>query len=224
MNPLLDNQTTTTRSIEEVTPVQRAVAGLAFCTSGFALVIHILTGSPLLLALALVGLVALLGVAVVTASSPANRVRLRRLLGKGVIVGLVGTAAYDGARWILVQAGGLELSPFEAFPLFGRALIGADRSGLAVEIAGIAYHLVNGVSFGVAFVIWFGHRSWWWGILFALGLEAFMLALYPGWLDPNSIAELTQVSMVGHFAYGATLGLTAKLLGASFDGSQPAAT
>ena len=182
-------------------PVQRAAAGLAFTTSGIALVIHILTGSPLLLALALVGLVALLTLAVSISATAESQTNLRRLLGRGLLVGLIGTAAYDGARWVLMKVGGLELSPFDAFPLFGRALIGEDRTGLAVEVAGIAYHLLNGVSFGIAFVIWFGHRSWWWGILFALGLEAFMLALYPGWLDPASIAELTQISIAVSYTH-----------------------
>lgn len=184
----------------------RAVAGAACCLSGAALVVHILTGSPLWLALTGLGFAASLSVAVVAVNEPSALGRLRALVGRGLVVGVAGTAVYDASRWLLVQAGGLELSPFEALPLFGQALLGEDRTGLLVTVAGIAYHLVNGIAFGVAYVIWFGDRRWWWGIAFAFGLEAFMLALYPGWLDPASIAELTQVSLVGHVAYGATLG------------------
>lgn len=190
----------------------RLVAGAACCISGAALVVHILTGSPLWLALAGFGFAASLAVVVVTAGDPRARKQLGWLAKRGIVVGLVGTAVYDASRWILVQVGGLQLSPFEALPLFGQALLGESREGLLVTIAGVGYHVLNGVAFGVAYTIWFGRRSWWWGIVFALGLEAFMLALYPGWLDPRSIAELTQVSMVGHFAYGAALGLTATRL------------
>ena len=190
----------------------RLVAGAACCISGAALVVHILTGSPLWLALAGFGFAASLAVVVVTAGDPRARKQLAWLAKRGIVVGLVGTAVYDASRWVLVQVGGLELSPFEALPLFGQALLGESREGLLVTIAGIGYHVLNGVAFGVAYTIWFGRRRWWWGIVFALGLEAFMLALYPGWLDPRSIAELTQVSMVGHFAYGAALGLTATRL------------
>jgi hypothetical protein len=195
------------------------VAGAACCISGAALVVHILTGSPLWLALAAFGFAGSMGVAVVAVNEPGAVARLRHLAGRGVIVGVVGTAAYDVSRWILVQVGGLELSPFEALPLFGQALLGEDRTGLLVTVAGVGYHLVNGIAFGVAYVIWFGHRPWWTGIIFALGLEAFMLALYPGWLDPASIAELTQVSMVGHFVYGGTLGLMTSWLIKSPDAS-----
>ncbi len=195
-----------------VTTRVRLVAGAACCISGVALVVHILTGSPLWLVLAGLGFAASMAVAVVAANDRSSWAGLRTLVSRGVVVGLVGTAAYDASRWLLVQLGGMRLSPFEALPLFGQALLGQSREGLLVTVAGIGYHLLNGVAFGTAYVIWFGRRAWWWGIVFALGLEAFMLALYPGWLDPASIAELTQVSLVGHFAYGATLGLTARRL------------
>ncbi len=190
----------------------RIVAGAACCVSGAALLVHILTGSPLWLALAGLGFAASMAVAVVAVNEPRALDRLRGLVARGLVVGLAGTAVYDASRWLLVQVGGLELSPFEALPLFGRALFGEDRSGLLVTGGGVAYHLLNGVAFGVAYVIWFGDRRWWWGVAFAFGLEAFMLAVYPGWLDPASIAELTQVSVVGHVAYGATLGLLASWL------------
>lgn len=197
---------------DALTSRQRIVGGAAFCSTGVALVIHILTGSPLWLVLGLVSLIAVLGVVVSHSHFDSVRSTLGPLLRRGVVVGVAGTAVYDASRWVLVQVGGLELSPFEALPFFGQALLGTDTEGWAASVAGIAYHLANGVTFGVAFVIWFGRRSWWWGIVFALGLEVFMLALYPGWLDVRSVGELTQVSLVGHFAYGATLGLTSRLL------------
>lgn len=141
----------------------RLAGGAVCCTSGGALVLHVLTGSPLWLGLATVGFATsvLLAVAIVAGgidvrASP----ELRRLLGRASIVGLVATTAYDVARWILVQLGGMQVSPFEALPLFGQALLGSDSDGLAVQTAGIAYHLLNGVAFAMAYVIWLGHRHW----------------------------------------------------------------
>ena len=115
---------------------------------------------------------------------------------------------YDASRWLLVQATPLSASPFEALPLFGQALIG-DAAGATV--LGIAFHLVNGVAFGTAYTLWFGERGVVAGVVFAFVLEGFMLALYPGWLDPRSIAELTSISLLGHVAYGLALGGLAPL-------------
>lgn len=190
----------------------RLVAGAVCCTSGVALVVHILTGSPLWLALTGVGFAGSLAIAAAGSAAPQARRRLVALAKRGAVVGMFGTAAYDIARWLLVKVGALQLSPFDALPLFGRALLGAGSSGLATQMAGIGYHVLNGVAFGMAYIIWFGRRRWFWGIWFALGLEAFMLAMYPGWLDPVSMAEFTQVSLFGHLAYGTTLGVMARVL------------
>lgn len=197
------------RAPESLKPATRLLAGATMCSSGAALVVHIFTGSPLWLGLAIIGFAGAMAVAVAASTNPGAWSHLRQLAKRGVVVGLIGTAAYDLSRWMLVQLGGMELSPFEALPLFGQAILGEGATGPATEILGTGYHLINGVAFGVAYVVWFGRRKWWWGIIFALGLEAFMLAIYPGWLDPRSIAELTQVSLVGHVAYGSTLGLVA---------------
>lgn len=63
------------------------------------------------------------------------------------------------------------------------------------------------MAFGCAYTVWFGHRRWPWGIAFALGLEAFMLAIYPGWLDLRTLQEFTTMSVLGHLVYGSVLGL-----------------
>jgi hypothetical protein len=41
-----------------------------------------------------------------------------------------------------------------------------------------------------------------------MGLEAAMLAIYPGWLDLEAVMkEFVAVSVLGHIAYGTTLGM-----------------
>jgi hypothetical protein len=64
--------------------------------------------------------------------------------------------------------------------------------------------------FAVAYTILFGTVGWWAGILWALGLEALMLSVYPGWLNPQPFGEFVSVSMLGHVAYGTVVGSLAR--------------
>lgn len=183
------------------------VAGAAFLTTGLALVVHVLVGIPLPLVLATAVLaLAVLG-AVLHRDRPASwwgdhadTIRI------GVLAGIVSTVAYDLSRWLLVWAADLPSSPYAAFPFFGRAIVGSDAPDTVVAWTGTAFHLVNGIVFATAYTIWFGRRPWWTGILFGLGLEVAMLAIYPGWLDIRAIGEFTSISVLGHVCYGATLG------------------
>lgn len=186
-------------------------SGAVFLASGAALVVYILTGAPMALVL---GLLVLAGGVVVALTVWGDPVRRRRWLARvrlGIPVGLVATVCYDLSRWALVEVAGFTASPFVAFPLFGQALVGDGGSGPLTAL-GVGFHLLNGIAFGIAYTVWFGHRPFWVGILFALGLEAFMLAIYPGWLDMRTIGEFTQMSMLGHVAYGSALGLMARAL------------
>ncbi len=188
------------------------VGGGVFLSSGASLVLYVLTGAPLALVLGVLAVAGGAALAVTVLSAPDSR---REWVGRvlvGIPTGLLATAVYDGSRWLLVQVASMESSPFAALPLFGQALLSGMPDPTARLLAGLAFHLLNGVAFGVAYTVWFGRRPFWVGILFALGLEAFMLAIYPGWLDPRSVAELTQISLVGHLAYGTTLGLLAPAL------------
>jgi hypothetical protein len=183
-------------------------SGAVFLASGAALVVYILTGAPLALVL---GVLVVLGGIVVGVLIWGDEERRRMWLSRvvvGVPAGLVATACYDASRWLLVEVGGFSASPFAAFPLFGQALAGGPGDGSRTAI-GVAFHLLNGTAFGIAYTVWFGHRPFWTGVLFAFVLEAFMLSLYPGWLDIRSIREFTQMSVLGHVVYGTALGLLA---------------
>lgn len=188
------------------------VGGGVFLVSGISLVVHILTDAPLAVVLSLLALGGGMAAAVTLSTRPAARARWRRLVGVGVVVGLVATVAYDLSRWLLVQVAGFHTSPFKALPFFGEALLGSMGGPTARTVAGIAFHLLNGCAFGVAYTVWFGERHPAWGVGFAMALEAFMLALYPGWLDVRSIQELTSISLLGHVAYGVTLAGMARCL------------
>jgi hypothetical protein len=199
----------------------QALAAAIFFASGASLVVHILTDAtlPAVLGALLVGGAVLLARAT---SDPEARARVVPLLRAGVVGGLVSTAVYDAARYGLMAGLGLHVSPFKALPYFGSALIGVEPHSTASWVAGVAFHLTNGVCFGIGYTVLAGRRSPLWAVGFGLGLEAFMLALYPRWLQIEAMKEFTQMSLLGHVAYGLSLGLVTNALLPGRAGDDPA--
>jgi hypothetical protein len=184
-----------------------------FLASGAALLVYILAGLSLLwtfLALAAAGVLVLL--AVVPRLAPPRRRRIVRRLLIGAGAGLVATVAYDAVRLGLVQFAGLQLNPFEAWRLFGVALTGPEQSHLVHMVTGTAFHVGNGIAFGTAYTVAFGHRGPWAGVAWAFVLEAFMVSVYPGWLGLKALDEFLSVTITGHVAYGLVLGGLARSL------------
>jgi hypothetical protein len=179
--------------------------------SGVALIVSLGTGAPLWTPLlAAVGAATLLVAFRWSHATSVDRARLARQMRTGVVAGLAATAAYDVSRWTLVLAGRMELSPFGAFPLFGELLVG-DAPVQALTALGALYHLWNGTAFAVAYSFLLGGRDWRFGVLWGLGLEAAMLAVYPGWLPLDGVLEeFVTMSFLGHVAYGTVLGLVAQ--------------
>jgi len=192
---------------------RRALFGACFLASGAALLVSI-TWDVSLAATGVIFLVLALATAarLRAVSSSAERGQLREAVAVGAMAGVAATAAYDLTRLALVEGLGLALWPFDTFALFGRALVGAEHSGAWVTALGTAYHVTNGLGFAIAYTIWLGNRGPVAGLLWALVLEAAMLTSYPGWLDIRSYEEFIEVSVLGHVAYGLTLGLLAQRL------------
>ena len=188
-----------------------ALAAAVFFASGASLVVHILTDAalPAVLAGLLVGGTVLF---VRATADPAVRARVVPLLRAGVVAGLVSTVVYDLSRWVLTSVFHMRVSPFAALPLFGNALVGARPHSPASWVAGVAFHLTNGICFGIGYTVLAGRRHVAWAVAFGLGLEASMLALYPQWMQIPAFAEFTQMSVVGHVAYGLSLGLVTNAL------------
>lgn len=186
-----------------------------FLASGVALLIYILSGLSLRWTFLGLGAGAVSAFAVALRRMPAVRRRwLQRRVWIGALAGLVATAGYDAARLGLIGLANLKLQPFEAWRLFGVALTGGGSSGAVVMAAGAMFHLFNGVAFGVAYTVAFGHRGAWAGIAWALVLELLMVTVYPGWLGMKALDEFLSVSVIGHLVYGSLLGgLAKKLLG-----------
>lgn len=176
-------------------------------SSGAALVVHILSGVSLPLGLAVAGtLILLVGGWVWGRASEDQKRSLGLLIRAGLGAGLVATVIYDTTRTALSRLDPSPYNPFEALRAFGSALIGTESSQTLVMAAGAAFHLLNGLAFGVAFCLLFARRSVLQGVAWGLFLELFQLTLYPGWLDISAYREFVQISALSHIAYGATLG------------------
>ena len=181
----------------------------AFLCSGAPLVISIVTHLSLAVTLAAgVAVAALIVFLKWTRGDAHSRALIKATLVTGLIAGVASTAAYDGVRILLVQLGHMKFYPFETFNRFGELLIGYDSSRAVNMSVGTGYHLLNGIAFATSYCFMFGGRSWWFGVLWALGLEAMMFTTYTNWLDLEEVmAEFVAVSLVGHLAYGTTFGL-----------------
>jgi hypothetical protein len=176
-------------------------------SAGAALVVHILARLSLALAVAAVLGFTIAVAALVWRRLPADRrEEARRRALVGLAVGLLSTAAYDVSRLLVVTVFPMTFWPFGAIPLFGAALLGDTAPEPLTLIAGLAFHLANGVGFGAAYVLVVRRPRILTGLAWAAILETAMVGLYPGWLDIKAMDEFLSVSIVGHAAYGATLG------------------
>ncbi len=192
----------------------RSALALVGSAGGCGLIIYVSTGVPVIATLiALVGLGGL-GLLIRLRGSAGQRRTIRRLLLAGIGAGIAGTLAYDCTRWLLVAALQYDISPFGAFPALGQGLLGGTQVQEAwiLVTLGAGYHVLNGLGFAVAYSALFGRRGPVAGIAFALGLEIAMIGIYPSWLRIQAMSEFLQMSMVGHVAYGATVGAVARAL------------
>jgi hypothetical protein len=179
-------------------------------TSGAALVVTVLTRVSL-------GLTLLSGAVCVVALlwqswrrlTPAARLVALERMRTGLLAGIPATGAYDLARLLLVETSGVSIWPFDTFPLFGQAILGTALPPGVTLAVGTGYHYLNGMCFGAAYSVLFRRRLFAFGILWAMGLELAMLAVYPRWLPQlgRVLGEFTAVSLTGHLAYGTALGL-----------------
>jgi len=183
------------------------LAGAAALFSGAALVMHIVAGVSLRAALLSAG--GGVGAAVGWRwwrATRCERVAVARKAKVGLMAGLVATVAYDAAKFALSQWEASPYNPFEVLPAFGALLVGASAAPPLIYLAGTAYHLWNGIAFGVAFCLIFRRARVAAGIGWGLFLELFQLTLYPGWLDIRFYREFVQISFIAHTVYGVVLG------------------
>jgi len=177
---------------------------------GAGLVMHLLAGISLLLAIAFLAALGLaVWVWVLSRLRPDARAALWQRARIGVVAGLVGTAAYDLARYGTVALFSMSFQPFHVLNLFGEAFLGPGHSASATFAVGLVYHVSNGTFFGLAYTLVFRRPSWWTGALWGIALELCMATLYTSWLRIQMLREFLEVSAIGHVVYGSVLGLVA---------------
>jgi hypothetical protein len=203
----------TVSAITEPLPTRTAFGpweGAAFMATGAALVVHILADVPLWLSAAMTVSVGGCVMFLAVRRHPEGVAAGRRVIGAGAVAAFAALLAYDGIRMLVVTAFDYGIGPFDAFEHFGAGLIGASASEESRTVAGALFHVVNAISFGIAYTIWVGRRGVLVGVLFGLGLEAAMIAFYPAWLQIPNLREFISMSVTGHIAYGAVLGAVAR--------------
>lgn len=184
-----------------------------FLASGASLLVYVFAGVSLALALSVaVVLVSSAWVFTWRKSSSERKKLLVAQMKAGLIAGVLGTGAYDASRFLLIKITGIQFWPFDIFDIFGKAILGMSAQGFWVTPVGVAFHFLNGITFAISYTILFGKRGVFFGILWALGLEALMVAVYPNWLNIAFMNEFLSVSIFGHLVYGATIGYLAKRL------------
>lgn len=132
-------------------------------------------------------------------------------LAVGVIAGFIATLAYDGVRWAIQETAPLDYDGFRSISIFGSLILSKPETALDARIAGWTYHFWNGISFGVMYALVAGPARWYWGLAWGMALEMMMIGIYPvAFAIQRSDPAFLAISMTGHAAYGAVLGLLAE--------------
>jgi hypothetical protein len=146
---------------------------------------------------------------------------LFRAVWIGIVGGLLAAVAYDVFRlpFVFAREWGLDrvvppMDLFKVFPQFGAMILGEPLEqpshSRLTPLVGWAYHFSNGATFGVMYLALIGdgtRRSWSWGILFALALEAgLLISPYPEVFKIPMTARFVAVTLTAHAIFGAILG------------------
>lgn len=136
-----------------------------------------------------------------------ERMLFLKIIKIGFIAGIFATAGYDLIRLLIVTIFHFKIRPFDTFKFFGQIIMSRPVSDNTAYTVGFMYHLLNGITFGIAYFILFNGKHWVYGIVWAFVLELMMLCVYPRFLNLQSVMEeFTIVSCSGHTVYGSILG------------------
>lgn len=125
----------------------------------------------------------------------------------GAAAGLIGLLAYDGVRLLAQLVLPFEFNGFRTMELFGTYMTGLPGTHPGAVAAGWGYHITNGLTFAIAYAVVAGPARWWWGLAWGTVLEVAMLVVYPAIFQIETVAGFVTISVVGHVAYGAALGI-----------------
>ena len=128
-------------------------------------------------------------------------------LSLGAWAGFVASLVYDGIRLLLERSHVFGYNGFVPIQMFGNWITGQPMYSPAATIAGWTYHFWNGTMFGVMYSLMMGPRHWLFGVAYGVVMECCMLGLFPLFLRVSNRVDFIALSMIGHIAYGAVLGL-----------------
>jgi hypothetical protein len=131
----------------------------------------------------------------------------RRLL-LGLAIGFIATLAYDAIRWVAYTGLQMTFNPFAVHARFGELITDQPRTSTTAIAVGWTYHFWNGITFGAVYALLAGRAPWVVAVVYALMLEALMVAIYPtAWGISRTHQSFLFLSILGHVTYGVVLGL-----------------
>ncbi|HUK86231.1 MAG TPA: hypothetical protein VLT85_01090 [Terriglobales bacterium] len=173
-----------------------------------ALVAHVFHVLPMPFFLEVFGIPSLLAIFALAAyAKKIHAGMLTNGLWVGLWAGLAASVVYDGVRYLVGLAHLFGYSGFVPILMFGSWITGQPTSSFAAKLAGWSYHYWNGATFGVIYALLAGRRRWWWGVGYGILMECCMLGLFPFFLRVTNKFDFIALSMIGHLAYGAVLGV-----------------
>lgn len=141
--------------------------------------------------------------------------RLYRRLWLGLLAGIFLTLALDAVRVAGVHLGYLP----DSVSMFGGLITGAGPTATPTPgayVLGMAYHLFNGIAFGVVYSVVFGRTRWWGAVVFSVFVvEVGMMLLPPmaAKFGPFGVSAFGTVwsgyfisTLLAHVAMGVVLG------------------
>lgn len=131
------------------------------------------------------------------------------LLLSGLFAGALATLAYDVVRIPVAHSG---IPVFKAISYFGTLLLGVQSPTPVSEILGWAYHLSNGVSFGLMYTALFRTPKIYTALLWGLTLEFVMLLTpYAEIFGYRRDTKFFAITFGAHAVYGLVLYLGLRL-------------
>lgn len=138
-----------------------------------------------------------------------NKDWICKLLLSGLWAGGLATLAYDVVRIPIAQAG---IPVFKAISYFGTALLGVESPTPLSETLGWAYHLSNGISFGLMYAALVRKPHPFSAVIWGLTLEAVMLITpYAEVFGYRRDYTFLAITIGAHAVYGLVLWLALRM-------------
>lgn len=132
-----------------------------------------------------------------------QRIELFHRILAGLWAGALATLTYDLVRVPVAWSG---IPVFKAISYFGMVIVGQPSPTMISEVLGWAYHLSNGIGFGLMYAAVVATPRWWTAVLWGLLLEGMMLVTpYAEVFGYRVSSPFLALTIGAHVVYGMTL-------------------